>query len=77
MRDHRHHGGHHGHGRGRHAAQPGHGPQQGDGAQQRYLPSTRDLSAQAVSSPAGEGCPKRGGTDECQGDCRACAYRTS
>jgi len=41
------------------------------------LPLNRDLSAQAVSSPAGEGCPKRGGTGECQGDCRACAYQTN
>ncbi|NLE61491.1 MAG: hypothetical protein GX616_24330 [Planctomycetes bacterium] len=77
MRDHRHHGGHHGHSHGRHAAQPGHGPQQGDAAQQRYSPRAHDLSAQAIASPTGESCPKRGGTGECQGDCRACAYRTN
>ena len=71
------HGGHHG---GHHSHRPNHGAQLADelhvaqrgSAQPGYV-----RSEQRVPSPTGEGCPKRGGTGECQGDCRTCAYRVS
>jgi hypothetical protein len=81
---HAHHGTHAdthpaGHGHGRHGTQQSCETPQGYGVRpdrallERALPA-RDGSEQAFPSPAGEGCPKRGGTGECPGDCRACSY---
>ena len=76
MHQHKHHGqGHHHHGPSHHGSSH-HGPSHhGDtsyAAQPHPGTSATDYSGQAAPFPAGEGCPKRGGSGECLGECRTC-----
>lgn len=71
---HEHHHGAHGHHAG-HQHPGGHAHE----GEKRYAngrpgePTTAGYAASFTES-VGEGCPKRGGSGECMGDCRACPY---
>jgi hypothetical protein len=69
-----HHGpGHHDEGGlrglGRHGLEP---RCEGMGTYQTATREQTSAASDASASPAGEGCPKRGGTADCLGDCRTC-----
>jgi hypothetical protein len=44
-------------------------------AQLRPLTPELSYPGQVTPSPTAEGCPKRGGSGECLGDCRVCPNR--